>query len=401
MTDYRLWFSSGETVMLRPAVMLFCLFLLVSLMACATTAKKSQSPYTHGELIETSNKRVIPKDELASILAPYSVIFVGEVHANPDHHAFQLEALRALYKSGDSIAVGMEMFPREAQPVLDRWVAGLLTEDEFIREVDWYIVWGFPFELYRDILLYVRDKKIPLVGLSAPNAVIREVAKGGIASLNDMDRHSVAKDIELDNEAHRRIIHERFEEHPPTAAEFETFYEAQRTRDETMAETLAFVFSKGSDAPDKILVLAGEGHMVYRLGVPDAFARRLKRPFVVIIPAEADDVEEIIKSDAADHVWVSLPTPSKPHRPMIGVMLDPEELNSGRLVVRKVAKDSAAEKMGLQPGDVMEKVNGMPVKSPKDIHDALKKSPDHRNHTMTVNRDGKSMTLGFILEIDQ
>ena len=25
-----------------------------------------------------------------------------------------------------------------------------------------YTVWGFPFELYRDILLYVRDKKIPL-----------------------------------------------------------------------------------------------------------------------------------------------------------------------------------------------------------------------------------------------
>jgi uncharacterized iron-regulated protein len=384
----------------RPAVTVFCLLFPALLMSCATVARKNNSPYTHGELIETSTRRVIPKDELASILEPYSVIFVGEVHINPDHHAFQLEVLKALHKSGESLAVGMEMFPREAQPVLDRWVAGSLSEKEFIREAQWYTVWGFPFELYRDILLYVRANKIPLVGLSAPNPVIREVAKGGISSLDDVDRHSVAKDIQLDNEAHRRIIHEQFKEHPVTDDEFENFYEAQRTRDETMAETLALVFGKGPDAPDKILVLAGAGHMANRLGVPDAFARRVNRPYVVLIPVEAGDVDEVAEANAADYVRVSLPTP-KHHHPMIGVMLNPEELKSGRMEVRKVVKGSAAEKMGLQPGDIMEKVNGIAVKTPKDIHDALLKSPDQRGHTLTISRDGKSMTMDFILDFGQ
>ena len=400
MVGCRLRPSFVKAKMLRPAVMFFFLFPAL-LMACATVVQEAHSPYTPGELIDASTRRVIPKDELASILEPYSVIFVGEVHTNPDHHAFQLEVLKALYKSGESLVVGMEMFPREAQPVLDRWVAGSLSEEEFIREVQWYTVWGFPFELYRGILLYVRDKKIPLVGLSAPNSVIREVAKGGIRSLDDVDRHSVAKDIQLDNEAHRRLIHERFEDHPPTDDEFENFYEAQRARDETMAETLALVFSKGPEAPDKILVLAGIGHMLNRLGVPDAFARRVNRPYVVLIPVEAGDVDEAIEDNAADYVWVSLPTPPKHHPPMIGVMLNPAELKAGRLVVKEVVKGSAAEKMGLQPGDIMEKVNGIEVRTPKDIHDALQKSPDKRSHTLTINRDGKSMTMDFTLDLGQ
>ena len=39
--------------------------------------------------------------------------------------------------------IGFEAFPRRVQPVLERWVAGQLSESEFLAQSDWRNVWRF------------------------------------------------------------------------------------------------------------------------------------------------------------------------------------------------------------------------------------------------------------------
>jgi uncharacterized iron-regulated protein len=65
------------------------------------------------------------------------VVLLGEQHDNEDHHRWQLQMLSALHAQRPQMVIGFEMFPRRVQPVLDEWVAGKLTAQEFLKKVEW------------------------------------------------------------------------------------------------------------------------------------------------------------------------------------------------------------------------------------------------------------------------
>jgi uncharacterized iron-regulated protein len=62
--------------------------------------------------------------------------------------------------------LGLEMFPRRAQPVLDRWVAGELTEAELLTQTEWSKVWGFDPSLYLPLFEFARMNRVPMVALN-------------------------------------------------------------------------------------------------------------------------------------------------------------------------------------------------------------------------------------------
>ena len=109
------------------------------------------------------------------------IVFVGEFHDNVAHHTAQLAVIQSLYERERPLAVGLEMFQTAEQSVLDAWVAGQLSENDmrgaFARN------WGEDWHLYKDIFLYCRDRKIPMVGLNVPRGITRKVAQHGFESL--------------------------------------------------------------------------------------------------------------------------------------------------------------------------------------------------------------------------
>ena len=58
--------------------------------------------------------------------AKRSVVLLGEMHDNPEHHRWQLQTLAALHAVRPDMVIGFEMFPRRVQKALDQWVAGEL-----------------------------------------------------------------------------------------------------------------------------------------------------------------------------------------------------------------------------------------------------------------------------------
>ena len=375
---------------------LLCIYTLLN-WGCTQVMKKIEPEYKPCDIVEVSTGRILTLEELCIQLRDIPILFIGETHNNPDHHLFQREVIEILYHTGEAMAIGMEMFPREVRPILDRWTQDGMEEHEFLEEVGWSDVWGFPFSLYRDILVFAKEHHIDVVGLNAPPGIIRKVSEGGLDSLGVVDRAKIATEINLNNKAHRNLIAKRFAEHPPTQSKFETFYQAQRVRDETMAESLVEIFANSPSHIKRIVVLAGSGHIFCGLGIPDAFARRSDMPFAIIISGAGEDVDRLIQENAADYVKVGKFLPSHFRRPMIGLVLNPEELKNGRLVVAGIIKKSVAEKMGLKVNDEIERVNAKIVRKSKDIHDALKLSKDFSNHTMTVNRKGSRIELFFKL----
>ncbi len=71
------------------------------------------------------------------------------------------------------------------------------------------------------------------------------------------------------------------------------------------------------------------------------------------------------------------------------------------VLVRSVAKGSAAEKSGFKAGDVITKVDQKPLDSPRDLSEALRSSRDKKSVAVTVVREKREMTLTASVEEDR
>jgi uncharacterized iron-regulated protein len=290
---------------MRPWILIPAWLTMVLVWGCAPIMEEVKKEYRPGEIIDGGTPRILSIFQLTDCLGKVPVVFVGEEHDNQQHHALQLEIISHLYQRGTSLSIGLEMFPRESQSILDRWIRGEMNEQAFQKEIEWDRVWGYPFNLYREILVFARDHGIRLAALNAPRELVNKVAKKGLAGLNPSERLRIAKDIKLDDQTQRQLIYQQFLKHPLVSYNFDYFYEAQRTWDETMAETLAKLFDNIQTAPHTVVVLAGINHMNRRLGIPEAFARRTGLTFAILIPATPDHLADLIREKAADYLWVN------------------------------------------------------------------------------------------------
>lgn len=126
--------------------------------------------------------REVALTEAVPALAEADLVLVGESHGNTAHHGAQLAVIRALHESGDAVCVGLEMFQRSEQGVLDRWVAGGMSEREM--EEAFQRNWSVEWPAYREVFRFCRDRRIPMAGLNVPREITRKVARQGFSSLS-------------------------------------------------------------------------------------------------------------------------------------------------------------------------------------------------------------------------
>ncbi len=272
---------------------------------CATspghlTVAGLPTPFDVGTIIDTATGRTIGIDALIAALGQVPVVYVGETHTDPADHEIQLEILKRLYAAHPSrVVVGMEMFDRTYQPVLDQWVAGKLSWERFLELTHWYANWRYPDRLYRPILEFVREHRIPLYGLNIPYWIPSNIAVGGIDSLSPEERRQLPAHIDTTNAAHRAYVHKFFlEHHIPGYDHFTYFYQAQCVWEDTMAETIARHLTD-----DRLMVVfAGNGHIRHAYGIPDRARARTGKPFRTVSPVSAGTV---IDAHAADYLWVT------------------------------------------------------------------------------------------------
>ncbi len=251
-------------------------------------------------IISTKTGKSITFDQLMADLNRYQIIFVGENHTNPAHHAVQQKIIEAVFQNTPSMRVGMEMFDRSYQEVVDLWSAGVLDEETFLRKVHWYANWQFDFGLYRDILGFIKENRIKIVALNIPFYITGRIRVGGIDNLPDTDKQYLPKEIDTSNAAHRKYVEQVFNQHHLRGnVKFEDFYMVQCVWDEIMAESIA-----ANLGGNKIVVLAGNGHIQYKYGIPYRAFRRTNASFRTLYLVSAGKEIEL---GIADYVWVTSP----------------------------------------------------------------------------------------------
>jgi uncharacterized iron-regulated protein len=211
------------------------------------------------------------------------IIYLGERHDSLEDHAAQLDIITQLHHlQGDSqgkLAIALEMFQRPFQPVLDRYLAGEISETELRKESEYDTRWGFDWEFYAPILRFAQANQILLIALNTPTEITFKVAKDGLNSLEGDDFRYIPllNEIELDNQAYRQKLQAVYQQHADhdqgNSNNFENFFAAQVLWEETMADAIALYHQ--NQPQSQIVVLVGQGH-IHDYGIPNRVARRIR-----------------------------------------------------------------------------------------------------------------------------
>ncbi|MFW6332472.1 MAG: ChaN family lipoprotein [Thermodesulfobacteriota bacterium] len=227
-----------------------------------------------------------PLAESIETLAQNRMVLVGELHDDESHHRAQLHVIQALHEAGVPVAIGMEMFTTDRQELLNRWVGGAADPKTFIRA--YYEEWNFPWPLYRDILEYAREERIPVVGLNVSREITRQVAMKGFQSLTETQKGLLPEVTCKVDDQYMGFIKQAHGMHAHGDLNFLYFCEAQLVWDKAMViHALRYL----AENPEQVMVvITGKGH-ARKLGIPAQVRSRSDIPHAVILP----QVEGIIE----------------------------------------------------------------------------------------------------------
>lgn len=320
--------------------------------------KAAAKPYSTAGTIAIDLSKINNLDGILHELLENRVVFVGETHDRYEHHLNQLAIIKAMHERHPEMAIGLEFFQWPYQGVLDRFVAGEIDEAQMLRETEYFSRWRFDYRLYKPILDFAREQKIPLIALNVPRELTEKVAQGGLASLTTEERAQLPAEMERDDPAYRDRIEAIYKMHPQRpGSNFDNFLDAQLLWDEGMAQRAADYLSQHPQT--HMVILAGNGHVVEGTGIPARLQRRLAVSQAIVI----NGGEMGIKPQMGDYLL--LPEAQElPPRGLLGLYLNPGDEG---LVVDKIDDNSAGGEAGIKVGDRLQAINGQVLKDYADL----------------------------------
>jgi uncharacterized iron-regulated protein len=258
-------------------------------------------------------------------LSRTEVVFVGEQHDDAATHRLECAILEGLSHRRGNIVVALEMFERDVQLKLDDYLAGRLSEEEFLNGSR---PWPRYLTDYRPLVEFARMRGWRVIASNVPRRYASQVSKQGLAAVDAVsaaERKLIATQIQCPMDDYFNRFSEVMNGHPDEGggqiqkaqdeerrAKTERFYYAQCIKDETMAESIADQFQSQNNAQQRPLVVHFNGafHSDYRLGAAARASRRLpqsKIKVVTVVPVgNLDTIKADNYSKRGDYIIFSL-----------------------------------------------------------------------------------------------
>jgi uncharacterized iron-regulated protein len=356
--------------------------------AAATVAPQSPIPVI-------ASRAVTDLERLLDAITDRRVVFVGEIHDRYEDHLSQLQVIEGLKRRGQDLAIGLECFRQPDQAALDAYLAGESDEAELLRRTRYFERWGFDYRLYRPILRYARDQRIPVIALNLAVELTSRVGQVGIAGLNAAERAQLPEAIDRTDRVYETRLRAVFDQHPGQEQQaFERFLDVQLLWDEGMAERAARYLT---EHPQRTLVvLAGVGHVEYGLGIPKRLGRRVPAPAAILVNGRGRDLDPA----AADYLLFPKPE-DLPAAGKLGVRLGERSEASG-VPLLSVEAGGGARAAGVRAGDRLVRIGDQPVASLADVHIALLDRSPGQRLPVVVQRPrplGREATLTFTVKL--
>jgi aminopeptidase N len=315
-----------------------------------------------GSIVSAEKGKAVDFSRMIREMRESRLVFFGENHDSLPMHDAQFRTIEALYAQDKKWAIGLEMFPAAFQSVLDKWSAGVLTKDEFIREGKWYVNWSLNFGFYEKIFDFAREHRVPIYALNAPRETITTIRMKGWEALSETEKKMIPQP-DLSNQEHRLLIRTILESaeipHQMKGAGlemmFEGLYRAQAAWDEVMAFNVVEAARKEGR---KIVVLAGSGHLLFNLGINRRASEKSRWPsktvIGVIIPKGKPDLQ--VSRGLGDYAW-GFAEEEKPAFPAVGLSFKKFE-GIENLVIDNKPVEGVAKCGDFEKGDIVLSVDG-------------------------------------------
>lgn len=343
-------------------------------------------------------------DGMIEMLSGARLVSVGETHDNLNDQRVELTVVRELHRRfPGKVAIGMEMFREPQQGAVDRWVAGELTELEFLKASKWYETWRYDFGAYRDLLLFARENRIDVIALNPPKELQEAVRRTGLDNVPE-DLRRVLPEIGETDPWQRAVLRGVFGGHAGHGGgdgSFGSFLRVQLLWEETMAQRVVDYLKSPRGEGKRMVTITGGWHVKYGFGLPKKVVRRLPMAYAIVLPEEISTPEQKegrqmrvelpeVPLLPAHFVWYVPYNNIEEKRVRMGIRMEEKE---GSLHVESVAKGSPAEKAGIAKGDELLALDGQPVKETVDVLFRVGEKRDGDTARVTVRRGGEEKTL--------
>jgi len=368
-----------------------------------------ESPYREinqleaGKIIHLGTGLEVSETDLIGHLSSTRIIYVGEVHDSIEDHLVQLKILKGLHKRfPGKIVIGMEMFRRSSQTLLDDWVVGKLEEKAFLKR--WYEDWSHNDAYYQDLLQFISSEHIPVVALRPSAEMEFKVRDKGVSGLAGNDQRKLPE-MDQNDAYHREAVQSIFRGHGPGSNQFDSFYKMMLFWEETMAESIANYLSSPEGSDKKMIVFAGGFHVGYGFGIPRRTFRRLPVPYQVVIPFSKDFPEEMKMKNVtppslplplSDFVWGVGYQELSEKKVRLGVMI--EQFQAG-VRVSDVFPDSPAGLAGIERGDIITSFDGLAITERFDLIYAVQQKAPADKVSIKLIRNGKVIEAEVVMAV--
>jgi uncharacterized iron-regulated protein len=211
-----------------------------------------------------------------------TVWLMGEVHDNPDAHAYRLRDLRVAIDAGWRPAILMEQFDLDRQAELTKAWQTCKQAQCVINRVGQK---GWQWPLYEPLIQLALDRRLPLIAANLSRDQLREVMKNGYKAVFDsttiksygLDKPLAQPWLDTQREAirvgHCNMLPEQM---------IDPMVSGQAARDIQFAELIAQYAKQG------VVLIAGNGHVRRDLGVTQWLADDLQANVTVFAYVEPE-----------------------------------------------------------------------------------------------------------------
>ncbi len=182
---------------MNPKMILAALPLLLLI---ALPAHAQDSLYVAGEYrVFTGAGQPASMDDIIAEMGRHQVVFIGEVHDDPTGHMLEAELLERAYEvygapglnagAPRPVTLSLEFFQSDAQPIIDEYLADLITEKAFRADSR---PWPRYETDYRSLIEFSKENGLAVIAANAPRRYTTRVTRYGRESLYDLSPEALA-----------------------------------------------------------------------------------------------------------------------------------------------------------------------------------------------------------------
>lgn len=281
------------------------------LAACAggsVRADTAPSPGVEARYFDTRARQFVDFGAMVDAAAETDVVFFGEYHDDAAAHRIEAALLGALGERREKIILSLEMFERDVQGNLDRWLGGVLSDSAFLAVTR---PWPRYSTDYRPLVDLARRKAWPVIASNVPRPIAAAVGRSGLSVLDTLGarRNLVAAAISCPEDDYYRRFTAAMPAHDAGSggqaagaaakkAANDRFYLAQCVKDETMAESIQRA-AAAAGSGSLVIHYNGAFHSDFRDGTASRVVRRM--PGVRMLVISAVPVADLAAADGITH----------------------------------------------------------------------------------------------------